>query len=115
MTTFRTRLARYLRRTMSPAQSRLWDRLRARKLEGWKFRRQHPIGPYFVPLYCPAVRLVIEIDEMSVELDPERTDRESRATWLEARGYRVMHVTAEEVDRGLDGVIDAICEEVLDI
>jgi very-short-patch-repair endonuclease len=58
---------------------------------------------------------VIEIDEMSVELDAERTERERRATWLETRGYRVMHVTAEEVDGGLDGVIDAICEEVLDI
>lgn len=114
MTTFRTRLARYLRRTMSPTQSRLWDRLRSRQLEGWKFRRQHPIGPYFVAFCCPAVRLLIDIGETAGELEPDFIDRKRRSTWLEARGYRVMHVTPEEVDQDLDGVIDAIHEALLD-
>jgi very-short-patch-repair endonuclease len=115
MTTFRTRLARYLRRTMSPTQARLWDRLRARQLEGWKFRSQHPIGPYFVAFYCPAVRLVIDIDETAGELDPDGIDSKRRSSWLEARGYRVMRVTPEEVDQSLNAVVDAIYREVLDI
>lgn len=58
---------------------------------------------------------MIEIDEATGEPDLEYTDIERRSTWLKARGYRVIHVTPEEVDQGLDGVIEAIYGEVLDI
>lgn len=74
MPPFRTRLARYLRRTMSPTQSRLWDRLRMRQVGGWKFRRQHPIGPYFVDFYCPAARLVVQIVSSTPEASPVWAD-----------------------------------------
>jgi very-short-patch-repair endonuclease len=47
---------------MSQTEWRVWDRLRTRQVGGWKFRRQHPIGLYFVDFYCPALRLVVEIN-----------------------------------------------------
>jgi very-short-patch-repair endonuclease len=108
MTTFRTRLSRYLRRTMTPTQSRLWDRLRLRQLDGWKFRRQHPIGPYFVDFYCPAARLVVQIVSPDHEQGSFSVDDQRRAASLKARGYRVLSFEGSEVDENLDAVVSAI-------
>lgn len=54
--------ARDLRRTMTDAEHRLWHHLRARRLLGWKFRRQFPMGRYIADFACPEARLIIEID-----------------------------------------------------
>ncbi len=114
MTTFRTRLARYLRRTMTPAQSRLWDYLRLRQVDGWKFRRQHPIGPYFVDFYCPAARLIVQIVSPAPdEIDFSEADDPLRTAALEARGCRVLTFNSFEVEDNIDGVMDAIRNELL--
>ena len=97
---------------MSPAQSQLWDRLRTRQVGGWKFRRQHPIGPYFVDFYCPAVRLVVQIVSSTREPSPAWTDDKSRTAALTADGYRVVEVRGEDVAADLDGVVDAIDREL---
>ena len=47
---------------MSGAELRIWVRLRGRRLDGWKFRRQQPIDEYYVDFYCAAAKLVVEID-----------------------------------------------------
>lgn len=54
--------AKGLRKWSTDAESRLWFRLRAARLDGLKFRRQHPIPPYIVDFYCEAARLVVELD-----------------------------------------------------
>jgi len=51
-----------LRGNMTPAEARLWNALKKRKLGGRKFRRQHSIGPYIVDFYCPREKLPIELD-----------------------------------------------------
>jgi very-short-patch-repair endonuclease len=107
MPPFRTRLARYLRQTMSPAQSQLWDRLRMRQVGGWKFRRQHPIGPYFVDFYCPAARLVVQIVSATHEDEPSPRDHARRLA-LAAGGYRVVEVNAADVEADIDSVVHAI-------
>ena len=56
--------ARALRRNMTLPEGMLWLELRKRP-GGFKFRRQHPIGNYIVDFYCPAVRLVVEVDGLS--------------------------------------------------
>jgi primosomal protein N' (replication factor Y) len=56
------RRARQLRRDMTDAERRLWSRLRDHRLEGWSFRRQHPIPPYVVDFACADARLIIEVD-----------------------------------------------------
>ena len=53
---------RRLRAESTDQERKLWQQLRARRFSGFKFRRQHRIGPYFVDLGCVAHRLVIEID-----------------------------------------------------
>ena len=54
--------ARTLRQASTDAERALWDRLRDRRLAGHKFRRQHPVGPYFADFACVQAGLVIELD-----------------------------------------------------
>jgi very-short-patch-repair endonuclease len=100
--------ARELRRNQTPAEASLWSHLRARQLDGMRFRRQHPIGPYVVDFYCAESRLVIEVDgdthAEQVEADQART------AWLESRGYRVIRFTNSEVRRQLEAVIEETAE-----
>ena len=83
-----------------------------RKVGGWKFRRQHPIGPYFVDFYCPAARLVVQIVSSTREPSPVWADDKSRTVALTAEGYRVVKVRGEDVAADLDGVVDAIDREL---
>jgi very-short-patch-repair endonuclease len=106
--------ARDLRKQQTPAEDRLWQRLRRRQLSGHYFRRQHPIGNFVVDFCCAKTRLVVEVDgdvhDMQEEYDAARSD------WLEERGYRVIRFTNDEVLHNIDGVLESIlaaCEEQL--
>ena len=55
-------VARTFRKEPTRSEKLLWQELRNRKLEGRKFRRQRPVGPFVVDFYCREERLVIEID-----------------------------------------------------
>jgi very-short-patch-repair endonuclease len=83
-----------------------------RQVGGWKFRRQHPIGPYFVDFYCPAVRLVVQIVASLPEANPVLASDHSSTRALVARGYRVMEVRAADVEAHVDGVVNAINREL---
>jgi very-short-patch-repair endonuclease len=78
-------LARRLRLTPTDAEIRLWSRLRRRQLQGFRFRRQHPLGPYVVDFFCAAAKLVIEVDG-----GQHAEDSAIRTRWIEAQGYRVV-------------------------
>ena len=102
--------SRRLRTSMSGTELRVWLRIRGRKLDGWKFRRQEPIGPYFC---CPAARLVVEIDgpihdESSLAYDVRRQ------AWLEAEGYRVLRIPVSWVDADADAVAETIRDELVE-
>jgi very-short-patch-repair endonuclease len=98
--------ARALRRHPTPAERRLWQALRGRRLDGLQFRRQHPLGPYILDFYCPAHRLVVEVDggvhAEQMEYDADRTQH------LERYGYRVMRVRNDEVLTDLPAVLEQI-------
>jgi len=98
--------ARTLRRHMTDAEGALWCRLRSRRLCGYKFRRQHPIGPYIVDFLCPARRLVVEVDGGQHTATSERDA--ARTRWLERRGYRVMRFWNNEVLNETDAVLESI-------
>ena len=101
-------LARRLRRDLSPPEARLWSRLRARKPGAPVFRRQHPIGPYVLDVYCADERLAVEVDGMSHDLG-DRPQRDiSRDGWLKARGLTVMRIAASEAMRNADDTADAV-------
>jgi very-short-patch-repair endonuclease len=66
----RTSRARRLRRQATNAELKLWNRLRARSIDGCKFVRQEPIGPYTVDFVCRERKLVIEVDGGQHATDP---------------------------------------------
>lgn len=101
--------ARQLRQPQTPTESRLWAHLRDRRLNGLKFRRQHPIGHYIVDFYCPDHRLVVEIDG-DVHASQEEYDVD-RTAWLEESGYRVIRFTNREVSGQLETVLETILLE----
>jgi very-short-patch-repair endonuclease len=85
----------------------LWDRLRQRRLEGVKFRRQMPlVGPYVLDFVCLRHRLVVEAD--GPFHDPER-DAE-RDAWLGAKGFRVLRFSNSEIQGSPDLVLGRIVE-----
>jgi very-short-patch-repair endonuclease len=99
-------LSRSLRRNQTEAEKRLWYHLRNRALTGWKFRRQHPIGPHIADLVCIEARLVVEIDGGQHQ---ERVDQDSRRTVsLEAHGYRVIRFWNNDVLSNTEAVLSAI-------
>ena len=83
----KTGQARSLRRRMTPAERRLWAALRNRRFHGLVWSRQEPTGIYIVDFYCPAARLVIELDGDAHGYTREAD--EIRQRWLEGQGIRV--------------------------
>jgi len=77
MTKHRTARSRSLRHESRRAEQICWELVRAKRMAGVKFRRQHPIGPYFADFVCVSKKLVIEIDgehhAFQVEADTNRT------------------------------------------
>ena len=101
--------ARELRREMTPAERKLWSRIRNGQLNGAHFRKQHAVGRFIVDFFCARSRLVIEVDGDShadrVEYDTERTQ------WLnEQKHCRVVRFTNDEVSHHIEAVLDSIVE-----
>ena len=80
--------ARALRQAMTDAERRLWFHVRNRHLAGYRFRRQHPIGPYFADFACVERRLVVELDGGQHVAGYEADGR--RTAHLNGRGWRVI-------------------------
>jgi very-short-patch-repair endonuclease len=97
--------ARAMRQDCTRAEQLLWYRLRTERLNGLKFRRQVPIGPYIADFFCPSARLVVEVDG-ATHVD-RRTDTQ-RDAWMESQGLRVIRFWNDEVTNNLEGVLRAI-------
>src|ERR1700674_2358553 len=100
--------ARRLRREQTEWEHSLWSHLRRRQLDGFKFRRQHPIGPFFADFFCPAAKLVIEIDgsQHAVELAHDK----SRTEFLREAGYIVLRFWNHEISSEIDTVLQRIAD-----
>jgi very-short-patch-repair endonuclease len=81
-----TEIARKLRREQTASEAILWEALRNRKLEGRKFRRQHPIGKFVVDFYCNAEGLIVEVDGSIHELPEQQELDRQRQFLLESLG-----------------------------
>ncbi len=99
---------RTLRREQTQAELLLWQCVRNRRLHGFKFRRQHGIGPYFADFVCLELGLIVELDG-SQHLEPQQMEKDARRTrFLEALGYRVIRFWDDDVLRDTDCVLDEI-------
>jgi very-short-patch-repair endonuclease len=103
----KTARARHLRRGATDAETALWYQLRSRRLNGYKFVRQEPIGPYTVDLICRERRLVVELDG-GQHADNARDV--ARDKWLVDRKYRVLRFWNNDVLGNLAGVLETIAE-----
>ena len=103
MTVERTAFARTLRQKSGLAEQRVWALLRSGRIDDHKFRRQHPIGRYVADFACDRLRLVIEIDGDTHDVDDEQ-DR-IRTGILNQHGYRVVRYSNVEVMQNLEGVL----------
>lgn len=88
---------------MTDAERKLWLALRDRRLGGFKFRRQVPVGPWIVDFLCKEAQLVVEVDGGQHAGSPRDRRRDA---WLAGEGYRVVRVWNNEVLGNLDGVLE---------
>ena len=93
-----------MRRQQTDAESALWAQLRARRLGGYKFRRQWTLGPYIADFCCLESRLIVEADggQHTPEADRDRTD------YLRARGFRILRFWNNDVLTNMDGVLTTV-------
>lgn len=98
-----------LRKNTTPQEVILWSRLRRGEL-GVKFRRQHAFGKYIVDFYCPALKLVVEIDGSQHE-DNQNYDTE-RTKYLGSFGITVLRFWNNEINENIDGVVLHIQEHI---
>ena len=101
--------AKQLRNNMTGTEEVLWMHLRT-GINGFKFRRQHPIGNYIVDLFCFKAKLVIEIDGSVHNKDEIKEKDINRQQELESLGYTVIRFTNIEIHKQVETVLNKISE-----
>ena len=105
-------IKRRLRSNMTCPETRLWSALRARQLQGMKFRRQHGIGPYIVDFYCSERSLVIEVDGDSHADADQIVKDQLRDAYLQFLGLRVIRYLNDDIVKNLAGVLEDLTEKL---
>src|SRR5690348_11396235 len=89
--------ARRLRLQSTDAERALWHLLRDRRMQSHKFRRQHPVGNFYLDFYCPESKLAIEADGGQHFEDAATAYDEKRTEFLKEQGIRVLRFTNREI------------------
>ena len=98
--------AQRLRREATMPERRLWQAISKRQVEGWKFSRQMPIGPYVADFLCREAKLVVELDGISHDMRQDEDRR--RDGYLRAQGYQTLRFANADVMSNLEGVLMTI-------
>ncbi len=104
--------ARALRSANVSGEAKLWSHLRNRKLAGFKFVRQAPIGPYFADFLCRDALLIVEVDGGTHSEPQESAADQARQQALEQMGYRIVRVWNADVTGNIDGVLTTLLIEL---
>jgi very-short-patch-repair endonuclease len=103
--------AKDFRKQSTPAEACLWEALRRKKLYGFYFRRQHPVGRFIADFYCSDCKLVIEIDG---EIHNEQSGYDAaRTEEIETYGYQVIRFQNQQILNDLDSVLKTIHQVLL--
>ena len=105
--------AQALRGDMPNAERKLWSRLKGKQLGGFRFRRQHPVGPYFLDFYCPDIKLCIELDGDQHAQESAIKHDEARTHFLEQKEICVLRFWNNQIYEGIDNVLEEILEQAL--
>ena len=99
-------LGRQMRKEPTPAEKKLWERVRKKRILGHKFRRQHAIDRFIVDFCCADARLIVEVDGPIHDYTQE--EDAIRQEFLESLGFQVVRFTNDEVLNEIDRVVEAI-------
>ena len=97
---------------MTPQEKKLWYHLRLRNINGSRFRRQHPIGPYIVDFVCIHKKLIIEVDggqhnqQENIEYDAERSQ------YLTSKGFTTLRFCNTDVDNNIAAILEEIMKHL---
>jgi very-short-patch-repair endonuclease len=103
-----TRRARGLRRAETESERRLWGYLRGRRLNGHKFVRQEPVGPYFADFMCRQSKLIVEVDGATHSDDHQMAYDVRRTAFLRQQGFNVLRIFSTDVFTNMSNVLDTI-------
>jgi very-short-patch-repair endonuclease len=101
-------LAKSMRSSMTPAELKLWNAVRASRLMELKFRRQVPIAGYIVDFACPAIKLIVELDGSQHGNEPNVVKDSIRTETLERLGWTLLRFWNDDVLRDIEGVCQHI-------
>jgi very-short-patch-repair endonuclease len=100
-----------LRHDATSAEKKLWYFLQRGQMEGFSFRRQHPLGRYVVDFYCSPLKLAVEVDGGQHNTSRNRVRDQRRLRWLQSRGVTVIRFWNNEVLENIEGVWDEIARK----
>jgi very-short-patch-repair endonuclease len=105
-------LARVLRKNMTDAERRVWSKVRRKQLKEFQFYRQKNIGDYIVDFYCPAAKLIVEIDGGQHYSEENIVKDEVRDKFLSDLGFRVLRFSNSDVFKNIEGVVEEIYNQL---
>ena len=103
---------RELRNNSTPEEAVLWTQIKSRKIKGYKWRRQHPIGEYILDFYCPEAKLCIELDGAAHFSYSWAREDNIRTSFLNSKGIKVIRFENRLIWDNIDGVIEIIEQEL---
>ncbi|MDP8211812.1 MAG: endonuclease domain-containing protein [Candidatus Zapsychrus exili] len=106
------KICRSLRKNQTDTEQKLWFLLRSRRLNGIKFRRQHPVDNYILDFYCPKYKLCIESDGGQHYEDEEIKKDKIRTKVLSKYGIKVIRFSNKEILENIEGIYKSIEDEI---
>ncbi len=103
---------RELRRNQTPAEKIIWERVRGRRLDGFRFLRQYSVGSYILDFYCPSKKLGIEIDGGQHRAKDGSMYDQERTSYLEGFGIKTIRIQNEEVIKNRQEVLSKILQSL---
>ncbi len=113
MTEKLTALAKNLRRQSTDTEQVLWKYLKAKRLNGFKFKRQQAIGKYIVDFVCFERKIIIELDGGQHAQEEQMRKDQERDNWFKRQGYEVLRFWDNEVLKNTREVLEIILEKCL--
>ncbi len=101
-------LARQMRKSLTPPEYLLWERLKVRLPDKPVFRRQDAIGPYIVDFYCAKAKLIIEVDGAIHGEEINARNDAIRDEWLRNQGFEVYRIPAAAIFANANEVADGV-------
>ncbi len=100
------------RKNLTEAEAIIWHEVRNRKIDGFKFRRQHPIAGYIPDFVCLDKKLIIEIDGGYHEEEEQKKFDAARQNWLAENGFEMIRFTNDEVENNINEVVKKIADKL---